>query len=420
MTPAADGLLDEQHEVPPRTVKKTIKTDLIAGFATESAKDGESVRVAHQFQVTADSPYFYMFVNQISDDFLQLAGLSGDSVTKFFIVQRPDGEADVYTDYPVIAQARVSRAVTKGDPLYVHDIGDIVSYRPEGITLEPTDTVICVMKVGWKYGLFFDASRKISQDGVWAQLGALYQDLHVDRVLANIRDRIRLSQRPHIITEGRTDWRHIEAARRALGVDMSLGYPTTSDSLGDSALFQVCERLSKFGPPNTNKVIAIFDRDNPQVLAKLKARGDLDAFQAWGNNVYSIVLPMPAHRVDYKNISVEMLYTDTDIATRTSDGKRLYFNNELRKEIVADAVLRYAPIPPAESAELTKKPYDDEAELIVDDNGCHVGLSKGRFADLVHARTDAFGHLDMSAFAPIFQIIRDILAHDGNADTSTS
>lgn len=398
----------------PRPRRITITSQPFAGFAAESAADGEPVRVLFQCGITADDPRFYLFVNQLSDDFLARAGINGDSITKFFVVQRPDGTADVYTDYGVIVQAQVNRDVKKGEPIYEHDISAIKGYRPEGVTLQPTDTVICVMKVGWKYGLFFDASWKITEDNIWRELGELYQGLQVDRVLANIQERVKLAQRPHVITEGKTDWRHIEAARRALGVDIPVGYPTTDDSLGDTALLQVCERLGKFGPPNANKVIAVFDRDNRQVLSKLQARGDLDSFQRWGNNVYSLVLPKPPHRANYNNISVELLYTETDLRTANASGKRLHFDNELKTEVLPDGQVRYVPVAPAQSKELDKRPFDGKAELIVDDSGQQVGLSKARFAKLVYDSTGPLGSLDMSGFAPVFQIIKDIMLDRGD------
>jgi RNA-directed DNA polymerase len=189
-----------------------------------------------------------------------------------------------------------------------------------------------------------------------------------------------------------------------------LGYPATDDSLGDTALFQVCERLSKFGPPNANKVIAIFDRDNQQILDKLKPRGDLDGFQVWGNNVYSFAIPTPAHRRAYKHISIEMLYTDADVAITTDDGKRLYFDNETKKEILPGNVITFVAIPAVEAHELTKKPFGDEAEKIVDGNGRPVGLSKAIFADLIYREIGQFANVDRTAFSAVFAVIKDILA----------
>ena len=351
-----------------------------------------------------------MFINQIEGAFLAPAGLSGESITKFFVVLHSDNTADVYTDYSVIMEGRLNRDIRAGEHIYVDDVTDIEGYRME-ISIEPDDAVICVMKVGWKYGLYFDVTRSTSEEEVWRQLGLLYGSLHVDRIVQNIQKQIRESEQPHIITEGKSDWQHIEAARRKLEIDLLLGYPTTDEPLGDTALLQVCERLAKFGPPNRNRVIAIFDRDNRQVMRRLEEQGPLDCYQSWGNNVYSFVLPLPRHRDGYKNISVEMLYTDQDIATTTVDGKRLFFDNELQTVIIPGSPPRFVPIPPVGGKELDKKVCDGRADQIIDDSGRCVGLSKARFAELVYGRADGFGEFDFSAFTDVFQIVKDIIGH---------
>lgn len=389
---------------------KIITTAPFAGFAIGAAEEGQEVRILRRASLTADDPRFYMFVNQIDDDFLTKAGIVGDSITKFFIVQRPDKTAEVYTEYGIIIEAQVNRDLKKGEPVYLADLSDIHAFKVEDIEITPGDVVICVMKVGWKYGLYFDATRNISEDELWKRLGYLYRTLSVERAISVIQERIQKSRQPHLITEGKTDWRHIEAARRALKIDFTLGYPATDDSLGDSALLQICERLGKFGPRQANKVIAVFDRDNRQILTKLERQGGLDGFQRWGNNVYSLALPVPAHRVDYKNISIEFLYSDDDFRTSTDDGKRAYFDNELRTEVTPGAGVRHVPIPAVATMEFGKKVFDGEAGLIVNEDGKQVGLSKGHFAELVYKGEAPFADLDMSSFTPVFETIRQIMS----------
>lgn len=107
-----------------------------------------------------------------------------------------------------------------------------------------------------------------------------------------------------------------------------------------------------------------------------------------------------------------MLYTDNDIATKTADGKRLFFDNELKKEIIPGSLPQFVPIPPVEGKELDKKVFDNLADQIIDNSGRHVGLSKARFAELVYGRVDGFGEFDFSAFMDVFQIIKYILRHE--------
>jgi hypothetical protein len=80
------------NDVPgiPETRKVTVTTQPFAGFAAEGAQEGETIRVLAKCILTADDSRFYMFVNQISDDFLAKAGIDGDSITQFLVVQRPD------------------------------------------------------------------------------------------------------------------------------------------------------------------------------------------------------------------------------------------------------------------------------------------------------------------------------------------
>lgn len=389
--------------------RTSFRAEPFAGFAIDSAAEGESCRVRAAYAGTSDSPLFYLYVNQIEGAFLAPAGIVGDSITKFFAVQHANGVVELFIDYAATVKAKVNRNVAKGEEIFVNDISDISEYRINDVEIRPDDVVVCVIKAGWRYALYFDASRQIEPDHVWRYLGMLLRQLHIERVFSTIKQRLLESQRPHVITEGKTDWRHIEAARQALCIEQPLGYATTDDSLGDTALLQVCERLGDFGPPNANKVIAIFDRDNHQVLRKLQDKGDLDSFQRWGNNVYSLAIPRPPHRANYNKVSIELLYTDEDLQTRRSSGKRLHFDHELRTEVVPGSPPRFVPISPVKSRELDKKPFDGKAESIVDQNGQQIGLSKARFAELVFDKVEPFDRLNMAGFAPIFRIIEEIM-----------
>jgi hypothetical protein len=88
--------------------KTTITVPPFVGFAAESVKAGEPIRVLHSYTCSTDDPRFYMFLNQIDESFLVPAGIDGDTVTKFLVVQHADNSADVYTDYSVILRGKHS------------------------------------------------------------------------------------------------------------------------------------------------------------------------------------------------------------------------------------------------------------------------------------------------------------------------
>lgn len=133
-----------------------------------------------------------------------------------------------------------------------------------------------------------------------------------------------------IITEGQTDWMHIEHAFNQLSLD-SFQFLQYTDTMGDSVLRQICQTYAKI--PHTKPIICIFDSDNDTCIS---LHDDLeDGIKDWGNNVYSFCIPVPDFRDADPNISIEMYYPDSILKTETViDGvkKCLYFNNELSYE----------------------------------------------------------------------------------------
>jgi RNA-directed DNA polymerase len=396
------------------TMKKTTIRNVqnLTGFATNGAKEGEGVWILQRASASANDPYFYMLMNQLDGHFLRPADINGDSITHFFALSHKDGTADVYTGYSQVQiEMKPKRDLAKGEPVYISDIDDVRRYEIEGIDFLPDDAVICVMKVGWKYGLFFDFTRSTNAEEVWLQLGQLYNGLHVDRIIENIQNSIKEAEKPHFITEGKTDWKHLEAARRDLAPELTFSYPASEDTLGDVGLLKMCDQLSKFGPQNKNKVIAIFDRDNPSTLKELMKHGNLDGYQEWGNNVYSLAIPIPKAREKYENPSIEFLYSDTDLARKDKNGKRLFFNNEIKKEITPKEVRTFS-VAPETSMEYGKKVFDELADQITDEKGNKVAISKARFAELILEQTDDFKNVKFDGFQPLIEVIKSILNFD--------
>lgn len=155
---------------------------------------------------------------------------------------------------------------------------------------------------------------------------------------------------PLIITEGQTDWMHLESAYRALLQDSNnkdlfsklgnikfyefegkqksnkdsskeiqtltisdIGFGKEGASLikaemGDSALLTLCETLSKFN--NGRIIIFIFDHDKEEIVNEVVNGNN---YKNWGNNVYSFAIPVPESRKKTPLISIEHYYTDDEI-----------------------------------------------------------------------------------------------------------
>lgn len=219
---------------------------------------------------------------------------------------------------------------------------------------------------------------------------------------------------PLIITEGKTDWKHLKFALNTLrskgeytSIDVDFFEYESEVNMGDTRLSQMCEHMATL--PQKRKMVFVFDRDNPTITKAMS--GTPDDFKKWGNNVYSICLPVPMHRAEYKNLSIELYYSDQTLRTVDSTtGKRLWFSNEI--EIVTRPTtgkkIYRAQTTPNTDDEFEKKVFDQPADQIVDAEGCPVGLSKAAFSEIVTGGLQDLNTIDMAAFSGFFGVLERI------------
>lgn len=227
--------------------------------------------------------------------------------------------------------------------------------------------------------------------------------------------------RPLIITEGKTDWKHLKFALETLvargeceSIDVDFFEYEDEIDMGDTRLSQMCEHMATL--PQKRKMIFVFDRDNPAITKSMS--GTPNNFKSWNNNVYSVCLPIPPHRENYKNLSIELYYTDE--ALRIADpvtGKRLWFSNEI--EIITRPTngqkIYRAQTKHCADDELGKKVFDQPADQIVDDNGRPVGLSKSAFTKIITSTPQISNTIDMTAFSLFFGVLENICKPAGSS-----
>ena len=149
-----------------------------------------------------------------------------------------------------------------------------------------------------------------------------------------------------IITEGKTDWKHLKSALKKfrkdrLYLDLDFEFLEYEKSLGDGNEFledknlqgnteleKICDYNTLFF--NEKLRIFVFDSDNKDINKKYKMNSD--GFCYLGNNIYAIILPIPEFRKNTPLISIENYYTDKEIKTKDNDGKRLYMGHEFSYE----------------------------------------------------------------------------------------
>lgn len=259
---------------------------------------------------------------------------------------------------------------------------------------------------------------------------------------------------PLIITEGQTDWVHLEAAYRALLQDSNnkdlfsrlgnikfyefegkqksnknssqeiqtltisdIGFGKEGASLikaemGDSALLTVCETLSKFNKGRI--IIFIFDHDKEEVVYEVINGNN---YKNWGNNVYSFAIPVPESRQKTPLISIEHYYSDDEIKTVQKIGEndyRLFMGNEFdEKGFFLSDERRINLLHPKKNCGKDKiNILDGNCENIVErrnGNRKNVALSKFRFALNIYNNEAGFDNFDFSNFILIFEMIHNIL-----------
>lgn len=233
-----------------------------------------------------------------------------------------------------------------------------------------------------------------------------------------------------IVTEGATDWRHMEAAFVALKQKNKLPkafekvrikflrfdsgnnrrkHPLSVDlEMGNRTMAKLCADMAKI---NTGaSIIFIADCDDKEIVDRLSNNNGV---KFWGNGIYSLCLPVPSYRKSTPNISIEHLYKD----------------NDLKKTIIVDDIPRriFTEDEFDVNGEGLNIPYrclnlchnrgrygvvgGDKKTVIK--TGSHeetnYSLSKMAFAESVLNKEKPFDQMDFSGFIPLFEEIASIL-----------
>jgi hypothetical protein len=171
------------------------------GFVVETVQSGELAKVHTRGSLVSDMPLFYTYIDQISGIFLK--SILVGQVSQFLILIHSDFSADIYLNsLPAKVLMMSKRSLKKGEAVTTNDIADIRQLGFEAITIKDTDKVICCLKVGWKFGLFFDLDRQESLNihEMEAELGALYRYLSFQYVYDV------LESKPHFETLLKEGW----------------------------------------------------------------------------------------------------------------------------------------------------------------------------------------------------------------------
>lgn len=239
---------------------------------------------------------------------------------------------------------------------------------------------------------------------------------NMDRRLREIED----SKNHLIITEGKTDWKHLKNALIKLKAEgkfnqLDIDFFEYEDEvqMGNDVLKRICSYQSLF--ENEKLKIFIFDSDDKKINDEHQGHN----YIYHGNNVYSLVLPIPKHREATPLISIENYYQDNDIKTEDGEQRRLYLANEFDfttgKHSIFDDV--YTPIvndkmEPNHIIDNKVFKISDKIttkkDIFSKDNKKNIALSKSRFATNILDGTSPFDTISVQSFELVFDIIVSI------------
>lgn len=236
---------------------------------------------------------------------------------------------------------------------------------------------------------------------------------------SNRLNEISESQANLILTEGKTDWKHLENALdffkeqgKFVDLDIEFFKREENESTGNDVLKKIRDYQTLF--KNARPKIFIFDRDDKNINKEFNGKDFLDH----GNNVYSLLLPVPVHRESTPLISIEHYYSDDEIKIKDSDGRRLYlaseFDKSTKKHKLMDDVYGLAvnkktsPIQIVdEKVFLYKDEISDISEVVK--KGSSIALSKNAFAENIRKKKSGFEYVSPKEFSLVFNLIGEIL-----------
>ena len=231
-----------------------------------------------------------------------------------------------------------------------------------------------------------------------------------------------------VITEGCTDWKHMEHALSKLAVDYPelwgkirfwhyypKGQGEPAFDMGDSEVVKMCDQVRKLW--QSQKIVFIVDADHPEKTKALIKDGA--TYKNWGNNVYSFQIPNSELRSDFAAVCIEHYYTDDELKTEIEfEGgvkRRLFLSGEFNKRNgqTQDHQFFYENIPRLKKSgqyDIIEGDQGNRVTKLVDDsdNPVNFALSKNTFASEMLAGNQALANVSVEAFKKIFDVLKQI------------
>lgn len=208
-----------------------------------------------------------------------------------------------------------------------------------------------------------------------------------------------------VITEGKTDTKHLEVAMKRLNISgLDISFLQIEEQWGDTKLATLLESLKLI--PKDNKIIGIFDRDKDTMLKDYNLYSE--EYVNLGENVYAFAIPIVRNYGD--KISIEHYYREEDLKKENEFGRRLFLGSEFSENSSISLDGKYfTKISQIQNKVKINGIIDEKVYKREDINAEHsVAMSKNDFANLLE-NEEFSKDFDFSEFSKIFDIIRKII-----------
>jgi len=224
----------------------------------------------------------------------------------------------------------------------------------------------------------------------------------------SLKERIKSIKKPVVITEGKTDMKHILKAKEKLGIS-DIDFECIESECqpdGDSNLKTMLEQLCKL--PRENKIIGIFDRDIDLTVNDIEK--EEQPYKDYGNGIYAFCISAPLNRIErgQTKISIEYLYSDDEIKTTLENGCRLFFGNEFKKKSLRHNTEQLTlGVPKGKGND--KIIENNGGQAVYDNTDNNVLAKKNDFADAIYSNKIVISNESWNNFNHIFEKIRTIV-----------
>ncbi|MBQ4559364.1 MAG: AAA family ATPase [Tyzzerella sp.] len=217
------------------------------------------------------------------------------------------------------------------------------------------------------------------------------------------------STKPLVITEGKTDWKHLKVAMKALGInDLAVEFYEYEDTMGDETLIKMLNQFSIISP--NRKIIGMFDRDNADISKSTSKDGS--SYVQISKNIYAFSIPMVNEEIYGTYTSIEHYYKKEQLLMADKNGRRLFLGEEFYDSGISRCQKYQTRFKGIQNKVKVNGIIDEKVYSLKDDPEFKqsIALSKEDFVQMVLDDASNERKFDFTEFLKIFAVIREIIA----------